>query len=748
MVTWVSLVVKKNRIMKKINKQLIKFLFAGICLLNLGGLFAQDDQSPVANEPDTTYQIPETIFYVRSTARSYGDSIVLRWAPENAGVWISANYYGWNIIRDKDEDDIKETDTIFKMQLNDNPIRPLTLEQMMQRYDSTNLFVGAAAQALYGESYYNPQEGDGLVNYVFRREQEQTQRQMMAYMAAESSRDAADALGLRFVDRNVKNGHSYTYRIECLIPEEDAIVPINIVEVDCTPYERQYDERISKVKIYQASPYTAFIYCEKNKLSGYYFERSTDNGKHWTALNTSPVYGYKPTKDEYDVYGEDLARLMEGNVGILDSLSLNISYKYRVRAFDAFADFAPEVESETFQMEDFIAPTVPVLEEIVPEDNKTCTLNWTMDKQDDDLKGFVIAFSDDPSGPWEKVTDLLPINTREWVDNNAHDRGRGFYRVFALDNNNNYSFSLSQINNIEDDVAPSAPTGVTAIVDTAGVLYMQWNENPEKDVLGYRVYFANQLDHDFIQRTGRRIENDTTFVDTLNRRTLTRRIYFYVVAEDNSHNFSAPSDTLAVPVPDIVPPGVAVLKDHTQTDESVTFTWLQSTSEDVAFYYVYRKKDNEQQWKCIKIIKPEELEPKAHIVFMDYPEPSAQNYNYCIEVIDESRLSSGKTGHTTVRFRGSAFVEVPMTLKASLTKTKAVKLDFTYDYPSKNKYYGVVFKSVNDEPAYAFTSFQRGENSCMDYKVEQGQKVTYYIQMFLGKGKRSKPSKSVTLTVK
>ena len=113
MVNWVSLVVKKNRIMKKINKQLIKFLFAGICLLNLGGLFAQDDQSPVANEPDTTYQIPETIFYVRSTARSYGDSIVLRWAPENAGVWISANYYGWNIIRDKDEDDIKETDTIY-----------------------------------------------------------------------------------------------------------------------------------------------------------------------------------------------------------------------------------------------------------------------------------------------------------------------------------------------------------------------------------------------------------------------------------------------------------------------------------------------------------------------------------------------------------------------------------------------------------------------------------------------------------
>lgn len=144
---------------------------------------------------------------------------------------------------------MSETDTIFKVVLNDKPIRPLTLDEMMQKYDSTNLFVGAAAQALYGESYYNPKEEDGVVNYVFRREQEQTQRQTMAYMAAESSHDAADALGLRFVDRNVKQGHVYSYRIECLIPEELAIVPINILEVPCKPFERGMDEKIPSVMI-------------------------------------------------------------------------------------------------------------------------------------------------------------------------------------------------------------------------------------------------------------------------------------------------------------------------------------------------------------------------------------------------------------------------------------------------------------------------------------------------------------------
>lgn len=734
--------------MYNIKKQAITFFLTGVCLLLTNSIFAQEDQSQTTLEQDTSYQESETIFSVISAARSYGDSIVLRWAPENSGIWISANHYGWNIIRETEDEKMSETDTIFKVVLNDKPIRPLTLDEMMQKYDSTNLFVGAAAQALYGESYYNPKEEDGVVNYVFRREQEQTQRQTMAYMAAESSHDAADALGLRFVDRNVKQGHVYSYRIECLIPEELAIVPINILEVPCKPFERGMDEKIPSVMIYQASPYTAMIYCQKNKLSGYYFEKSTDNGKNWTPLNTAPVYGFTPTKEEYDVYGNDVAELMENNVCIMDSLSLNTKYLFRAKAFDAFGDETEFVKSTVFQMEDLIAPTVPVLEEIVPENNKTCTLNWTMDKQDDDLKGFIITFSDDPSGPWNNITNILPTNTREWVDKNAHDRGRGYYRVFALDNNGNYSFSLSQINNIEDDIAPSAPVGLMGIIDTSGYLELKWNENPEKDVLGYRVYFANQKDHDFIQKTGRRIENDTTYTDTLERKTLTRYMYFYVVAEDNSHNFSKPSDTLAIPVPDIIPPGVALLKDHTQTDESVTFTWLQSTSEDVAFYYIYRKLENEKQWKCIRIIKPEDLEPKAYIVFTDYPEPSARNYNYCIEVIDDDKLSSGKTGQTTVRFRGASEIQIPLTLKATLNKSKtSVKLDFTYEYESKKSYYGVIYKSVDNEPAYAMTSFQRGEKSYIDANIKPGEKVTYTIQMFLGNGKRSQVSKPVTITV-
>ena len=85
-------------------------------------------------------------------------------------------------------------------------------------------------------------------------------------------------------------------------------------------------------------------------------------------------------------------------------------------------------------------------------------------------------------------------------------------------------------------------------------------------------------------------------------------------------------------------------------------------------------------------------------------------------------------------------------MKASLSKNKTcANLEFTYDYKSKHDYYGVVFKSVNDEPAYACGSFRRGETSFTDCNLKQGQKVSYYIQMFLGKGKRSQPSKAASV---
>ena len=442
--------------------------------------------SAMAQEVEEEEDSPQSLYQYTVMARSYGDSIVLRWLPQDAGVWRVASHYGWRISRLKTdaEMDANPSDTTLDIVLTPNPVKALTLDEMMAKYDSTHFYVGVAAQALYGESYYNPQEAEGFENYVFRKDQEQTQRQMMAYLAAEGHVDAADALGLRIVDKSVKKGEIYTYTIECLVPPEIVQMPVKSFDIENVPFTRTDEDMVQEIHFYQNSPYTVFVYWAKSKLSGYYVERSDDNGKTWKALNEAPIFPYTPDAGTYEVFGQTIGEILEYHVGTFDSLELHKKYLYRVKAFDAFGDYAPYQKSESFEMQDLIPPCVPVLDFVIPEDNKICYLEWYMDYQDEDLKGFVVTFSDDPAGPWTEASDLLPPKTRKWTDKNAHDRGRGYYRVFAVDNNHNVSYSLSQINNIEDDVDPSAPKNLGGVVDTAGVVFLQWDKNPEKDVIG------------------------------------------------------------------------------------------------------------------------------------------------------------------------------------------------------------------------------------------------------------------------
>ena len=103
-----------------------------------------------------------------------------------------------------------------------------------------------------------------------------------------------------------------------------------MIDVLCVPFVRSTEELIPAIEFYQNGPFTAFIYWPKNRLSGYYLERSSDNGRHWEVLNTSPIFGYTPDEGTYEGLGQDVAMLLEDNVGYIDSLKLGVKYVYRV----------------------------------------------------------------------------------------------------------------------------------------------------------------------------------------------------------------------------------------------------------------------------------------------------------------------------------------------------------------------------------------------------------------------------------
>lgn len=695
---------------------------------------------------DSTAKVNNSTYNIGIIARSYGDSIVFRWAPEDAAIWLLGNHYGWNISNFNG--DPKDT----SLYINPKPIVPLTLNQMKERFDTSNLMAGVAAQALYGKSVFATEQSsdpNDFMSYVFRRNQEQDQRQFLAYLAAESDPQIANALGLRYVDRNVKKGQLYEYSLSSLIPKKYADVPEISILVECKPYVRGIDESVPELTVRQLDAYRAIVYWRRNKLSGYYIERTSDKGKHWEMLNhkNAPIYALDPDEGTRKVYGDTIADLMMDNVVFIDSLELDKTYQYRVRGYDAFSDMAPYRNSVDFEMVDLIPPTPPFLNLIIPEKNTVCKLTWEKPIMEKDMKCFVVTFCDEPEGKWQNVSGPLSPKTFEYVDKEAGARGRGYYRIFAADESGNISYSASVLNNIEDVTPPAAPQGLRAMVDTTGFMYMEWIPNQEKDLRGYKVYYANQRDHIFVEASTY-ILPDNFFIDTLDITMLTPHIYYYVVAMDNSYNYSAHSDTLEVKFPDLFPPAVVLLEDYRVDDGAVTVRWRGSASEDVANYFIYRKPENQTRWECIYIAQPDDVGDDGLLVFRDIPKATSTPYNYCIEALDFSKKSSGKNGEFTVQVKGPNAVPVDIKLKATSGKNGGVTLSWSYDYDSDFDHYGVIYRSVNGGEFQDITTFKRGETTYDDILVKSKDKVSYYIQLVLGKGKRSQPSKTATVTVK
>lgn len=696
---------------------------------------------------------------VRLLTRAYGDSIVLRWATEDAGLWLTVKDYGWKLYRSSayDPDSAfsvnKYGDTIPYRSVKGGPLKPLSLEAMQQRFDSTDFYAGVAAQALYGEFQYNVNEQSSKANVDFmtmaaKQYQEQTQRHFMAMLAAECSPQVADALALRFVDRDVVPGEFYEYILEAMVPPDLIQVESPEALVYNKPFEREEEEMTPEIGITQIDQHRVVVRWDKNRLSGYYIDRRDNVDSSWVTLNPeAPIWPMLPDSATRAVFGDSIAEWMEHEVLFFDSLALGRTYTYRVRAFDAFGVNLDPREANPFSLVDFIPPQPPYMGEIIPIDNRICPIKWLQPGSTDDIAGYMVMFSTTLEGPWINVSGMLPKNATSYTDSNAYERGRGFYRVFVADTAGNVNFSPSMNNNIEDITPPASPRGLNYLADdSTGLVLLWWNPNADADLLAYKVYFANQRDHEFIELTPGYIQ-DTFFFDSVDISMLARDCFYYVIAVDQNHNYSKPSDTLRVLLPDLLPPGVCVLDGVTQDYDTITITWRASVSEDVAAYYVYRKPRPAVNWECIAKITPDQVDKKGLIHFGDRPEASIHPYSYCIEVRDSATNSSGMAGFAVAMVDPDNTVKMDINLKASYKKNNAILTWKISEQPRKD-YYGVVYRKDGDGSFQDIGTFSRKDSAFIDANAPANTKCSYYIVLQLGRGRHSSPSNTVTVKTK
>ncbi|MDV3307968.1 MAG: hypothetical protein LOY03_04030 [Cyclobacteriaceae bacterium] len=656
---------------------------------------------------------PDTIYLVTV---SYGDSVVLRWAPGSAHLWKVAARNGYRIERKK----LGERD--YRVVTN-SPLKPYSLSEWKRRTDTTNVHVATAAQVMLGTVMMKPQEAVSFSQKLLASEEERN-RLALALYCAEFSIQAGNGLAFRWVDRDIERDASYYYRVS-VVPEPNPVTvvpgvakqkvadtykPTPVMDVVAEGRDGEIEIRWDKGD-------------NDRKFSGYFVERSED-GKTFNALNEVP---FKTIEDE---------RLGTEHVYVDQVTGYGKVYHYRVRGITSFADYGAYSEIVKAETRDLNAPAPPSVIRVESLDEKRVKVTWTDNPVAPDHAGYFIGRGRSIHGPFEKL-NTAPLNTsvREYVDEGAIPHGPNFYTVIAVDRSGNENMSVVGMAVLKDYTPPVPPRNLIGDIDTLGIVSLAWELGSDEDLMGYRVYRADHPDAEYIQVTNAPIPGNF-YMDTISLKTLTRKVYYKVAAFDFNYNPSEFSDVLELERPDYVPPVKPIIHGYSVLQDTIEINYVPSHSNDVAKHLLFRK-EGTAEWQLVALVD-------TTGIYRDVSIDPAKTYAYALEAIDHSGLVSGKTQPIVVT--SSLPTRPPVqNFNGVFDKTsKGFALSWDYNEPGEYKF--VIYRGLEGSALHSYASVKGTARTFVDNKFyRNGQGYVYALKVLFSDGTESAFSQQVNV---
>jgi subtilisin family serine protease/fibronectin type 3 domain-containing protein len=205
-------------------------------------------------------------------------------------------------------------------------------------------------------------------------------------------------------------------------------------------------------------------------------------------------------------------------------------------------------------------------------------LDWT-DNVEPDLAGYRV-YRRNPDGTWSFISTAP---TSAYMQTGLTNGTSYTYRVTALDATGNESVpSLEASATPVDRTAPAAPSALMATPGD-GHVALDWPDNAEADLDGYRVYRRN-ADGSWSSLA------TVTASAYLNTGLANGTAYTYrVAAYDTSENESTPSVEASATPLDATRPGAPTGLAATAGDGQVALDWADNTEADLDEYGVYRR---------------------------------------------------------------------------------------------------------------------------------------------------------------
>ncbi|MCL6494304.1 MAG: hypothetical protein K6T54_05920 [Ignavibacterium sp.] len=680
------------------------------------------------------------------TARSYGDSIYLRWAVTNPTAWRLAKDNGFIIEKAKVFPDGK-TEKYSKV--TEQPIKPWSMEKW-EEYFNTRPPKDDAALDNEGVAYILgigekneeeklnlPTESEDYLKSIKEKRSSQEWALLLSLLAANNSLIASEGLGLFYVDKDVIENDSYSYRI--FVNYNSALYSFD------TTYFVIKNEKFDPKKAYQTISANEndgsieIIWNTDLQFSTYNVERSEDK-KTFKRLNDSPLLTLKSAPS--DSLNKD---------SFIDTTIINYKpYTYRVYAMTVFADEILLGEI-TAMGRDRTPPEQPYVPQPSHFEENKIKITWQMaDPPASDLAGFYIGRDSLIDGSYNYINkNPLPKTAREFTDTTFSKNNYNFYTVFAFDTAGNLSSSYPVYVVLNDTTPPAPPKWKEAFMDSNGVVTLRLQPNKEFDLMGYRILKANAPDHEFssiiesFDPDSTELKFKTEFADTVDLQTTTKYVYYRATALDNRYNESGFSDIIAVPRPDVVPPIAPVLNDAKVTEKDVTLFFIPSPSEDVKSHYVLRKTNETENWDTIAVLKSKDS------TYTDNNVKQNITYQYCLFAEDSSKLKSDLSFKLEARPYYLGVLPEVKNFTILFDESKKIAT-LKWDYEPMQNIYFVIYRSYENQPLVRYKTLNTSDiRSFTDNDFSNGSgKYFYSIKAFDNYSAESKMTERKEIVLK
>ncbi|RKY89777.1 hypothetical protein DRQ09_00760, partial [candidate division KSB1 bacterium] len=324
--------------------------------------------------------------------------------------------------------------------------------------------------------------------------------------------------------------------------------------------------------------------------------------------------------------------------------------------------------------------------------NKIVNLKWNQNNEDDILqyniyRSLIDGFSPSPSDSIGRT--LYPDTT--FTDNNVQNNTIYYYRISAVDTNNNMSEFSSQVSAFpQDTVAPSVPQNLVALPDNKKVT-LKWSINPETDLKQYNIYrnLSSGFTPTSSDSVGSVLKPDTIFVDSNLVNNIT--YYYRISAVDSSGNESEFSEEVSATPADTIPPSPPQNLTATGLNESIRLVWNSSPESDLLHYKIYRNQTDgftpAPSDSIGYVLKPD-------TVFTDSSVIVGQIYYYRVSAVDSSGNESGFSNQA----EGVPIDTVPPAVPENFTVNSGERyLDLSWKSNSEDDMlHYIIYRSLTD----------------------------------------------------